>query len=227
MKRGLLIITGLSGFLIAYSQSFIQPNYGLKSHETLEISKIELTAKATVFHLTVENRIQKGNFCADKNIFILLPDGTRSKLISSAGIPVCPETHNFRTIGEKLSFTLTFPELKPGVEWIDMVEECSDNCFYFYGITLDNDLNIRLEKVFSLASSRTSDENISQFKSVLDSIDNRNLGIEGLLYINIINSSVENNDKVNAMVWYKRLSDSKAPRLGAYVKYLNDKGIKY
>ena len=211
----------------SYSQSIIKPNYGLKSHETLEISKIELTAKATVFYLSVENRIQNGNFCADRNIFIVYPDDTRSKMISSYGIPVCPETHKFKTIGEKLDFTLTFPALKQNIEWIDLVEECSENCFSFYGITLDNELNIRLEKIFSLASSRQPDENISQFKSVLDSIDSRDLGIEGLLYINIINAAIENNDKVNSIVWYKRLSSSNAPRLGAYLKYLNNKGIKY
>lgn len=190
--------------VIIYSQSIIHPNYGLKSHETLEINKIETASETTVFNMSVENRIQNGNFCADRNIFIIYPDGTRSKLISSVGIPVCPEVYKFKTVGEKLSFTLTFPSLKRGTGWIDLVEECSENCFSFYGITLDNDLNTRLEKVFSFASSRTPDENINQFKSVLDSIDSRNLGIEGLLYINIINAATENNDKVNSMVWYKR-----------------------
>jgi hypothetical protein len=227
--RRVLIIAG-SIILISvtsYSQSIIQPNYGLKSHETLEINKIELTSGTTVFNLSVENRIQNGNFCADKNIFIIYPDGTRIKMISSNGIPVCPQIHRFKEPGEKLTFALTFPALKQDTYWIDLVEECSENCFSFYGITLDNDLNMRLEKIFSLASSRTPDENISQFKSILDSIDSRDLGIEGLLYINIINAAIENNDKVNAIVWYKRLSTSNAPRFGSYLKYLNDKGIKY
>ncbi len=211
----------------SYSQSVIQPNYGLKSHETLGINKIELTTTATVFNMSVENRIPNGTFCADKNIFIICPDGTRVKMISSGGIPVCPEIHTFKAIGEKLTFTLTFPALMKGIGWIDLVEECSQDCFSFYGITLDNDLNTRLEKVFSLASSRTPEENISQFKSILDSIANRDLGIEGLLYINIINAAKEDNDNVNSMVWYKRLSSSHAPRLDAYLKYLNDRGIKY
>jgi len=113
----------------SYSQSLLLPNYGLKSHETLGISKIELTTKAAVFYLSVENRIQNGNFCADKNIFIIYPDGTRVKMISSSGIPVCPEIHRFKEPGEKLAFTLTFPALKQGTYWIDLVEECLENCF--------------------------------------------------------------------------------------------------
>ena len=59
------------------SQPFNHPNIGLKSHETLEISKIEITSQNTLIFLSVENRIADGYFCADKNIFILYPDGTR------------------------------------------------------------------------------------------------------------------------------------------------------
>jgi len=48
-----------------------------------------------------------------------------------------------------------------------------------------------------------------------------------LLYINIINATVEEEDNVNTIVWYKRLALSNAPGLSQYLKYLNDKGIKY
>jgi hypothetical protein len=211
----------------AFSQTLINPNYALKSHETLEISKVEIITEKTIFNLTIENRIEGGNFCADKNIFMILPDGSRLKLKKATNIPACPDSYKFKSIGEKLQFSLEFPPLKQGIKWVDIVEECASNCFWFFGITLDNDLNKKLDDTFELASKGKPADNIVLFKNLLEGIDSQNLGIEGLLYINIINVAAEEGDKVNATVWYKRLASSYAPRVNEFIKYLNDKGIKY
>jgi hypothetical protein len=228
MKRGILFIICMTGFMAAYSQSFIKPNYGLKSHETLDIRKIESTPEGTTFYMNVKNtRIQGGSFCTDKNTYIIYPDGTREKLTSARNIPVCPDIHKFKAPGEQLDFVLVFPPLRPGTEWIDLVEECTDYCFSFYGVTLDNKLNKFIDSVFNKASYQKPSENITLFKSLIDSLGNRNLGIEGLLYINIIDAAMAESDKVNTIVWYKRLATSNAPRLNQYLKYLNNKGIKY
>lgn len=229
MKKRFVFITAIliSVPIISRSQSIIQPNYGLKSHETLEIKKIETTSEATSFYMSIQNRIQGGSFCADKNIFIIYPDGTKSKLVSSSGIPVCPDIYKFRAPGEKLDFVLVFPPVKAGTGWIDLIEECTENCFSFYGVTLDDELNKLLDDVFYKASNGKPSDNIVLFKSVLDSIAGKDTGIEGLLYINIINATVEEEDNVNTIVWYKRLALSNAPGLSQYLKYLNDKGIKY
>lgn len=209
------------------SQTVEKPNYALKSHQTLEISRVEITPLKTVFYMIIENRIEGGSFCADRNIYLIDPEGEKLKLGNSSGIPVCPENHKFKEPGEKLSFTLEFPPIKPGTKWVDIIEDCSANCFWFYGVTLDNDLNKRLDEVFLIASQKKASESIILFKSILDSIDSQNLGIEGLLYINIISAAVEDSDKVNATVWYRRLAASNAPRVSQYLKYLNDSGIKY
>jgi hypothetical protein len=216
-----------SGIGSLFSQIFIQPNVALKSHETLDISKVEATAEKTLLYLTIENRIDGGSFCADKNIFLIYPDGSRLKLLKAKNIPVCPDSYKFKSIGEKLQFTLEFPALKTGTKWIDIVEECESNCFWLYGITLDNDLNSKLDEAFLLASKGKPADNIVLFKNILDSIDSENLGIEGLLYLNIINAASEDADNINTNVWYKRLVSSKAPHLDNYIKYLNDRGIKY
>jgi hypothetical protein len=210
-----------------HSQVIEQPNLALKSHETLGISKIEITSDKTVVFLTIENRIHGGSFCADRNIHIIDSEGERLKMEKSSGIPLCPGNYKFKSIGEKLQFALDFPPLKTGTKWIDIIEDCTSNCFWFYGVTLDNKLNKRLDDAFSLASKGKPADNIVLFKDILDSIDNQNLGIEGLIYINIINAAVEAGDNVNTIVWYKRLATSQAPRLSYYIKYLNDKGIKY
>jgi hypothetical protein len=220
-------LISLLTFFPSNSQSLIQPNIGLKSHETLELRKIEITPEKTVISLQIENRIEGGKFCADKNISIIYPDGSKIKLINAVGIPQCPDTYKFKNIGEILGFTLTFSPIKPGTEWIDIVEECSDNCFYFYGITLDYDLNKRLDEAFIIGGKGEPEKNMSLFRNILESVDKQNHAIKGLLYINIITAAVEAGDKIEAAVWYKRLLSSHTPRLSEYVKYLNDRGIKF
>ena len=218
---GLALITFFSD---SFAQSVIRPNFALKSHETLEIRKIETTQEATIFYLTIENKIPGGTFCADKNIFMVYPDGNRRKLISSNGIPVCPGTYKFKYIGEKHDFVLTFPPLKPGIAWIDLIEDCSDNCFFFYGVTLDIDLNRKIDEAFEITDPVLS---LASLINLAEETDSKNLGSEGLLYITIIKLEKEigNNDK--AAEWYNRLKSSEAPHFSQYIKYLNDQGIKY
>ena len=100
--------------LNVFSQTHNQPNIGLKNHETLEITKIAVSPEKTTIYLEIENHIEGGYFCADKNIYITYPDGGKVKLINAVGIPQCPDSYKFKSVGEKLQFTLTFPPLKSG-----------------------------------------------------------------------------------------------------------------
>jgi hypothetical protein len=209
------------------SQTIFNPNYSLKSHETLNIIKVETRSEATIFYMSIENKREKGTFCADKNIFIIYPDGKSSKLISSAGIPVCPDTYQFNAPGEKLEFVLTFPPLRRGIEWVDLVEECNDNCFSFYGVSLNNDLNKRIDVAFTLAENDEPVKALGSFISIAEDVDKSNSGIEGLLYINIIRLAAETGDRKKAGEWYNKFKLSEAPRLSEYLKYLNDQGIKF
>jgi hypothetical protein len=177
--------------------------------------------------MRIENRIADGSFCADKNIYILYPDGKQSKLSSSSGIPVCPDTYKFRTPGEKLDFVLVFPPLKQGTGWIDLVEDCSDNCFSFYGITLNSELNRRIDDAFAFAENGDDTKALTSFISIADGIDKNNNGIEGLVYINIIKLARATGDEAKAEEWYNKFKLSDAPRLSQYLKYLNDQGINY
>ena len=220
----ILLMTTLQS---SFSQLVEQLNYALKSHETLEISKVEITPDETVLYLTIENRIEGGNFCADKNIFIIYPDGTRSKLTSSNGIPVCPETYKFKTIGEKLQFTLDFPPLKTGTKWIDIVEDCNENCFSFYGVTLNTELNGKINEALSIAEKGEIKRAIAFYKDILNSLLAADQGIKGGIYTDIITLSLEIGDKAGAGEWYKRMLSSNVPRLQLYVRNLNSRGIKF
>lgn len=228
MKRyGTMFMLLIINVISCFPQIFLHPNIALKRPETLDIIKAEITAQKTVIYLSIENRITGGYFCADKNIFIVYPDGTRIPLTSSSGIPVCPDTYKFKTIGEKLDFVLTFPPLKQGTEWIDLIEECSANCFSFYGITLDDNLNKKIDDAFVLAENEEPAKALISFINIAEATDSKNLGIEGLLYISIIKLAKETANTVKASEWYKRLKSSGAPRFEMYIKNLNSQGIVY
>jgi hypothetical protein len=228
MKRTVLTISFFAASVIeVFTQTYNQPNVALKSHETLEISKVEINSKATTIFLSVENRITGGYFCADKNIFIIFPDGTRSRMISSKGIPVCPETYKFKTIGEKLNFELTFPPLKHDERWIDLVEDCSDNCISLFGICLDNDLNKKIDAASVLAENKEPAQALISFIKIADTIDSKDSEIEGMIYVNIIMLAKETGNDLKAAEWYKKLKSSGIPRCESYIKHLNSLGILY
>jgi hypothetical protein len=191
------------------------------------VRKIETDNRKTVFFMSVENRITGGQFCADKNIYIVYPDGQKSKMNSSSGIPVCPDVYKFKAPGEKLDFTLTFPALKEGTKWIDLVEDCSDNCFSIYGITLDSTLNRKIDDAYLRLSKEKPGDAVKYFKAILNETDRQNLGSEGILYLNIISLSRESGDDAAAREWYGKLMTSGCPRLSQYVNYLHAQGIKY
>lgn len=229
MKRKI----ALSGFLliiaemIILSQSIIKPNYTLKSHETLSIERIEILPGSTVLYMSIENRIPDGYFCADRNIFIVYPDGSRIRMVSSKGIPVCPQTHRFKKEGEKLDFTLTFPPLKKGVDFMDLIEECSDNCFAFYGIVLKDELNNRLNEAFAYAERGDPANATDLLRRLCDSAGSSESGITGITCITIVKLAREAGNEELASKYYKILAGSGNPRTGIYIDHLNSQGIKY
>lgn len=229
MTRRLLITAILPVLFIGVlnSQTLINPNYSLKSHETLRIIKIELKPEAAIFYMSIENRIENGTFCADRNISLIYPDGKKSSLTSASDIPVCPDTYVFKSPGEKLDFVLTFPPVSKGVEWVDLVEECNENCFSFYGIALDADLNERIDNAFRLAENEETSKALASFVALADELNATNHGIVGLLYINIIKLSALSGDYKKAGEWYRKFKSSDIPRVEAYLKHLNDQGIRY
>jgi hypothetical protein len=217
----------LAGITNGFSQTYTQPNVALKSHETLEILKVEMTPEKTIIFLTIENRIDGGNFCADKNIYITVADGEKFKLRKSAGIPSCPETYKFKSIGEKLEFKLEFPPLRSGIKWIDIVEDCSENCFSFYGVTLNAELNANISKALEMAEKGETTGAIGMYRQILENLGEADKGVKAALYTDIITLYLEKGDKAGAEEWYNKMVDSKAPQLELYIKNLNSRGIKY
>jgi hypothetical protein len=209
------------------AQTYNRPNMGLKSPASLDLVKVEISGEKTVIYLSVENRIEGGYFCADKNIYVLDSKGKKLMLKSSNGIPVCPDSYKFKRIGEKLDFTLTFAALEPGCEWIDLIEDCSDNCFSMYGIILDNKLNQRIDESFVFAEKDEPVKAMVSFIKIIESSDFKNKGAAGLLYINIVKLAVENGNNSKATEWSNKLKTSDIPGVSRYIKFLNDQGVRF
>jgi len=229
MLNKFLLFSGflVFGFTTSFSQSILAPNTALKSHQTLDIKKIELSEEKTEVFLKVENHIAGGNFCADKNIYIVYPDGTRSLLVASNGIPVCPDSYKFKLPGEQLDFVLTFPPLRQGTVSINIIEDCQQNCFSFYGIILDNNLNKKIDDAFALAENSEPAKALVTFTKIADETGSANPGAAGLLYMNIVQLYKETKNYVKAFEWYKKLESSGLPETSLYLKHLNSQGIKY
>lgn len=221
-----LLLIFMAGINSVFSQTISSPNSALKSHETLDIVKIELSPDKTEICLKIENRITGGSFCADRKINIVYPDGTKSLLTSSKGIPVCPDAYKFKSPGEKLDFVLAFPPLKEGTKSIDLIEDCESNCFSFIEILLDNDLNKKINDAFILAENKEPARSLLTFTRLAEETSD-NTAAEGLLYINIIRLSVMTGNSVRAQEYYKKLQSSGLAHKDLYLAHLNSLGIKY
>lgn len=220
---GLLLLAGS----LLNGQTVNKPNYAIKSHETLEILSIEADSKSTVFHMSIENRIPGGTFCADKNIWLAFSPDERSRLVSATGIPECPDVHHFTLPGESLNFTLVFPPLPAGTSSVDLIEVCSENCFSFYGIVIDNDLNQSIDKAFESAEGGNAEDALKQFIEIAEDPGRASEAIHGLLYINIIRLATERGYQATAERWYKKLKSEGGKEMVRYIDFLNAGGIKY
>jgi hypothetical protein len=209
-----------------YSQAILKPNYGLKSHETLTIEKVELTRSATIVSFSIENKIDNGSFCVDRRTYIIDPAGNRYRMISAAGIPLCPASYNFKTQGEILVFQLTFPRLPNEPAYINIIEECAEYCFSFYGVTLDEYLNSRFDEPFSMVERGETSRAINRFISVAEDVD-KHIGLKALTFYNIIKLSHDTGDRQKAAEWYLKLKNIRQDIAKIYIEQLSLQGIVY
>jgi hypothetical protein len=212
--------------LLLHSQVIPEPNYGLKSHETLIIEKVELRRDATIISFSIENKIENGSFCVDRNTFLIDPAGNRYRMIRATGIPLCPASYIFKMPGEKLAFQLTFPHIPGEPVYIDIREECTDNCFSFYGVTLNEYINSRFDEPFSMVRRGETARAINRFIDVSEAVANYS-GLKALAFYNIIKLTHDTGDEQKATEWYLKLR-SMTQNIGkVYIEQLNLQGIKY
>lgn len=213
--------------LTVAQQVFIRPNFSQKSHETLFIDRIEITSQYTIITLTVVNkRTEGGWFCADNNIYIKNSNGTqRYQLVKSENIPVCPEAHHFTRVGEELSFVLYFPPIPSDFTYIDIVEDCSNSCFSFNEVILNNELNEKVslfEKGMEYYAHNKPQDALSCFKTITADITDPDLPLFGYAYVFIYKIYTENGQMIEAEKYRLMLQNSNIRNKAKFLQDINN-----
>lgn len=68
VRKPVLTISFIIISILSFSQQLVYPNFALASHP-MKVTKISTSANKTIISLSIENQIEAGSFCADKNIF--------------------------------------------------------------------------------------------------------------------------------------------------------------
>jgi len=184
MKKIFLIIFAVFIVNSIFSQTILYPIVNIKSHKTLTIEKIEFSETQTVFYMSIENqKTTPGDawFCADEKIYIKNAKGTEMFFMTkSEGIPVCPDAYKFKKPGDILKFKLYFQKIPTSIKEIDIVENCNDNCFYFYGVILDETQNTEIklfEKGVTLYSTKNNEDALKCFEELIITVKDENSNI--------------------------------------------------
>lgn len=224
MKKiiSILFITFFAANLFA--QEIPYPVATELNHPELIIERLNLDNDKTSFHLYVINQMDQGAwYCADKNIYIENPETKERLYITSVeNIPFCPERHNFKRKGEKLSFALVFPSIKHwNCKRIDLVEDCDESCFYFKGLIIDGKLNADIH-IFDLAldqfEAKNYDQAYSNFQVVLNEIPLNPTHVYGFSFTYLYKIAKLRGNNEEAKLWKKKFMESSIPNKDYYQK---------
>ncbi len=201
------------------SQVINKPIVVKKTHSTLNVDKIEITKTQTIVFLTIENKIQTGSFCADNNIILKNSNGNETyKIIKTEGIPTCPDSYKFKNVGETLSFKLYFPVIHKSIKTIDIIENCSDNCFALKEIILDKETNL-FENAIGYYRKKMADMSIFYFKDVIN-LGNTKSFRYGYSFYMVIRIYAEQKNYTKAKKWYNRLKLASITDKQTYIEKL-------
>ncbi|HAF29809.1 MAG TPA: hypothetical protein DCG75_12255 [Bacteroidales bacterium] len=229
MKKQILVlcILVLISFL-SKAQVYENPIAAKQSLSELEITKIEITNSETVISLKVTNKLSSGGwFCADKNIYIKNSKGVEIyQLVKSENIPTCPDQFEFAYSGQILEFKLYFDKISENIKFIDLIENCENSCFSFYGIILDNNHNENIrafEKGFELFQNNEFDKSVAYFENVLEGQNTIESHIYGLSYYYLILIYDDKGDKEKVKYLYNKLLNSTIAEKGTFINELKNK----
>ncbi len=216
-----LLGTILLSCTLMHAQEIVQPNYGLKNPETIEVIRVRITGTQTLLDMSIQNQVRGGYFCIDENTYLEYGNGMKLKMKNVSGLPLCPDSYEFSSIGEKVYFTLAFDKLPDGIDWFDIVEYCDDNCFSVLALNLDEDINLKINTAFNAMDRLEPEIAIEIFRNMLPSLKSSVHGLTGSVYLNLVELLAANNldDELRQLV-----SDFKAstmPHKQRYLEILN------
>lgn len=205
MKNLFLLCLGLLFTTNLLSQNIQNPNFANASHPMF-VDQISVTDNNLIIKITIENKIHGGNFCADKNIFIQdAISNLKLPLLKSLNIPTCPQTYNFKWIGEKLTFRLYFLKPSSEIKYLNIIEDCDENCFTIFGLILDPKMNKSIDQAFALFDEKNYN---SSKETLIEVIEKYPDYPYGNLYLNLIQILLMQNKDEEAKTYYQIISNS-------------------
>lgn len=207
MKHFLILITSIIISVNLFSQVITKPNFALATHPIV-VDKVVFSDNTTIVTLTVQSQIENGEFCANEILYLLeLPKRTKTYLIHASGIPVCPSTYKFKNAGDKLTFELEFASFEKKPKYINIVEDCDENCFSIYGVIINEQMNEDINSAYNYFTSGNLEFALSSFEA---SIKENPEYPFSFLYGNIIEIYAQQDNFDQAKQWFELLKASEA-----------------
>ena len=123
-------------------------------------------------------------------------------------------------------FKLYFEKIAEEIEFLDLIEDCSNACFSFTGIILDNTHNEKIrefEKGFEFYQNNELENAISHFKNVLDGNITIQSQIYGLSYYYLIVIYLKQGYNEKAQDLYNKFIESDIEDKSTFIKELENK----
>ena len=150
-------LPGLPGMAKTQIRTITVPSVEAIASDSVKVEKVELSDEYTridLIHYADPMYISGGWVQIYPETYIQ-PNGTpvKLKLLNVINIPIAPTKHYYKHGNDRVAFSLFFPPVPKGVEYIDLIERLNggDSFFNVYGIRMReiNEGPIRLDK-FSL-----------------------------------------------------------------------------
>lgn len=206
------------------AQEIAEPNYGLKNPGTIELIRVRITPTQTLVDMSIQNELRDGYFCIDEDTFLERGNELEMRLKEVIGLPACPERYEFRSVGEKVYFTLVFDKLPAGVRWFDIIEYCDVNCFSVLAVNLDEEINQKINSAFNAMDRMEAERAINIFRDILPSLQSSQHGLTGSVYLNLVELLAANNMADELQQIISQFKSSPMPHKEAYLAILRSMG---
>ena len=208
------------------AQIFEQPIFSLTSHPTLEIISVERWEDRMVLNLSLKNERFSASFCIDSNTVLKNSLGDEQyKLLSMEGIPSCPDTYRFNSVGERIAFSLAFQPVPDEVIYIDLLENCEENCVNLKYVLLDEDLNTQLKEGFHLYELGRPKAALQAFEEIMSTEYDGVSPAFGTVYLYLISIHYELGSSKDARRVYQELRESNIIGRDEFIKTAKETGI--
>lgn len=200
--------------VVAQRTVVLQPVVLEKSHRTIRVDSVITTASKTTFYLRILNERNRGGwFCLSDEIELYSNQTYLSKASTIKGIPICPESHRFTSVGEEVAFQVVFPPIPEGTQVLTIQEVCDEACMGLKGIVLDKRFNrkaLLFDKALGCYQQGDYLRCIKGFERVLAPPLplKETTSLYAFAYYYIISGYLRSGQREEGLVWYYRLQSS-------------------